>query len=286
MNRVQAILLRVGLAGCGVACMAPGCNGDVLADSTFRLWCGDTLCDWQLDAGHVKQAATWHPDDYGVELVDAPTQISQKTTEGSSCMEFSAIADVEASAQAKIQVDFNFDDVVDFEAPIPESHWAKTSTLIHAPEHYGDTLRFIVRKEGTGRAVLAEIRLQRVTTCTGAAPTLRNVPIGEQCASPSECDSGVCCNGICAPCCSPSPNTCKAGVACAPPKVNFPNPLTGAPPALPMLCAPGESQGAAGDACINANDCASGTCTGATPVSACYGDAGCAVVKVRAGTCR
>ena len=103
MNRVQAILLRVGLAACGALCMAPGCNGDVLSDSTFRLWCGDTLCDWQLDAGHVKQAATWHPDDYGVELVDTPTQISQKTTEGSSCMEFSAIADVEASAQMPLQ---------------------------------------------------------------------------------------------------------------------------------------------------------------------------------------
>jgi hypothetical protein len=191
MNARQ-ILLRLALVCSGAMCMAPGCDGDVLADSTFRLWCGDALCDWHTDAGHVKQASTWHPDDYGVELVDAPTQISQDTKEGAPCMEFSAVADVDVASQTKIQVDWNADGVVDFESPVAATHWGRTSTLVFAPDGWGSELRFIVRKDGGGRAVLAEMRLRVVQTCTGARPTLRHVASGSACAADAECESGTC----------------------------------------------------------------------------------------------
>ena len=143
----KTLAAKVTLVGCAVACMAPGCNGDVLNDSTFRLWCGDSLCAWHLDAGHVKQTSTWHADDYGVELLDTPTQISQDTREASDCMEFSAVADVDAAAGTRVQVDFNLDGVPDFDEAIAETHWGRARLLIHAPEHftdYGDRIRVIL----------------------------------------------------------------------------------------------------------------------------------------------
>ena len=189
---VRSVLLRLSLALAGAMCMAPGCDGDVLSDSTFRLWCGDTLCDWRLDTGQVKQASTWHPDDYGVELVDAPTQISQESSEGAPCMEFSAVADVEAASQTKVLVDWNLDGVTDFEAPVAETHWGRTSTLVFAPDGWGDKLRFFIRKDTAGHSVLAEIRLRVAHTCAGTRPTLRHVASGNACAADAECESGTC----------------------------------------------------------------------------------------------
>ncbi len=286
----KTLAAKVTLVGCAVACMAPGCNGDVLNDSTFRLWCGDSLCAWNLDAGHVKQTSTWHADDYGVELLDTPTQISQDTREASDCMEFSAVADVDAAAGTRVQVDFNLDGVPDFDEAIAETHWGRARLLIHAPDHfndYGDRVRVILRKNGVGRAVLAEIRLQRVETCTGGRTTLRHVAVGESCVSPAECESSVCCGSICSTCCATGPNACTGGDACGRPRVVAPTPSPGGElAAVPSLCGPGLSHGAAGAPCINANDCASNACEGATPESECFGDAGCFVTKVHPGKCR
>ena len=137
-------------------------------------------------------SSTWHPDDYGVELVDAPTQISQESSEGAPCMEFSAVADVEAASQTKVLVDWNLDGVTDFEAPVAETHWGRTSTLVFAPDGWGDKLRFFIRKDTAGHSVLAEIRLRVAHTCAGTRPTLRHVASGNACAADAECESGTC----------------------------------------------------------------------------------------------
>ena len=38
------------------ATLGGDCEGDIVQDPTFRDWCGDSLCAWHLDAGHVAQA--------------------------------------------------------------------------------------------------------------------------------------------------------------------------------------------------------------------------------------
>lgn len=284
-------ILRGAVVLAGMACMAPGCDGDVLNDPTFHLWSDDgkTLRDWTLDVGTVHRAPTWHPNDYGIELVDTPTQISQASDQISECMEFSAIGDVEASAQAKLQVDFNGDGTPDFDSPIAETHWRMTKTLIFTPEGYTAApalsfvrprTRFLLRKDGPGRAVLAEIRVRKTTGCSGPRLELKGVAIGSNCASASQCASGTCCNAVCSACCAGpgASNACRDGVACTAAKID--SIAHG-----PMLCGAGESKGARGDACVNSNDCASQTCTGTVFHRVCFDGGVCAVDSLVAGRC-
>ena len=299
-------LLRAAIVLAGAACMAPGCNGDVLSDPTFHLWCGEQLCTWKTDAGSVRRVPTWHANDYGVELVDTPTQISQETTEGSECMEFSAVADVEARAQVRIQVDFNLDGVPDFDEAIDETHWRPTKKIIHTPKGRGAHFRFIIRKEGTGRAVLAEMRLVRATSCTNPVIELKYLGIGDTCGSDAECKDGLCDTlslpqadggvavlpGTCGAC--SAARFCANGGVCKKPERTeldlspgfFYEPR-------PNLCAPGEAKGAAGEPCVADIDCASSTCEGVVlhPNPACDGGVGlagtsCKPTGVRAGRCR
>jgi hypothetical protein len=293
-------LLRMGIVLAGAASMAPGCNNDVLQDSTFRLWCGDNLCAWRLDTGSVKRVPTWHPDDYGVELADTPTQISQTTTEGSECMEFSAVADVDATASASIQVDFNFDGKPDYRWPLPETHWRPTKTLIFGPLGMSSQFRFMVRKDGTGHAALAEIRLQRADGCTDPRVALAtsSLGIGDLCNEDAQCTSGICCGlpatepdagvvlGRCSACCTATPLRPCANGGCLEPK-GFETAYVA--DRLPLLCAPGTRSGRTGDPCTGPDDCASQQCEGTVvyPNSAtCEAGSACTVLAVHAGACR
>lgn len=305
--------LRVAVVLGGAACMAPGCNGDVLSDPNFHIWCGESLCSWKTDVGSVRRVPTWHPNDFGVELVDAPTQISQETTEGSECMVFSAVADVDARAQVKVQVDFTLDGTPDFEVPIAETHWRPAKTIIHAPPGHGTTFRFILRKEGEGHAALAEMRLQRAdaSECSAPAIDLHDLAVGDRCATNAECKGGLCDTvkvraedggsnelpGTCGACASNT--TCGNGTRCRKPD-RTELALTAAfffDP-RPNLCGPGEVKGATGESCVAPSDCASGACDDvllhANP--ACDGGVrtdgiglvgtGCEPIGVRAGRCR
>lgn len=55
-----------------------GCEEDV-EDPSFQAWCGDMLCSWDTETGRIARVGTWHPSDYGVELVETPTILSQVT---------------------------------------------------------------------------------------------------------------------------------------------------------------------------------------------------------------
>jgi hypothetical protein len=280
--------------------MAPGCNGDVLRDSAFKLWCGPTdneLCDWQVDQGNVGKTPTWNDHEFGVELIDVGTQISQISTEGSDCMEFSAVADVEAAADVIIGIDFDLDGQADYTSPVSETHWHVARTVIFGPSGYGKTVHVVVRKRGDGHAVLAEIRLQRVTTCTGARFEMKEVPIGGLCWANAQCASGICCGqqddvnggvvslGACSQCCA-TKAPCSDGAACKP-RTDMPIGTYGAPP---QLCDPQDHHGKANDPCFDDQDCQSG-CEGASVVkdSSCAdaGPAGpCPAAEMHAGHCR
>lgn len=273
---------RIAIILAGAACMAPGCDRDALDDSTFRLWCDDSLCKWRTDAGSVLRVPTWHPNDYGVELVGVPTQISQDTSEGAECMEFSAVANVEASALATIRIDWDFDGVADFEAPIGESNWRPVKTLIHAPEGFGASLRFSLRKDGPGRAALAEIRLQRLGSCEGPRVEMKARALGDLCTAAAQCASGVC-TLVCSQC--DDTHACAGGASCAR-RTDMTAPYTFQ---LPLQCAPQTSAGAAGDPCITGDDCAAHACDGAIvrrDASCADAAASCPIASVRSGRCR
>jgi hypothetical protein len=247
----------------------------------------------------VNKVPTWNDHEFGAELATTGTQISQVSNEGSDCMEFSAVADVDAAALVKIGIDFDLDGTEDYTSPIDETHWHVARTLIHAPLGYGKDLRFVVRKEGDGRAVLAEIRLQRVTTCTGARVLLHGLPVGDACSDDTQCASGICCGrtdvpdgdggtatflGSCSQCCGN--RACTGGATCKARSDTQLNPFI----APPLQCDPQQKHGAKDDPCFDDTDCQS-TCDGASFVKdpSCA-DAGpgtsCATVEVHAGRCR
>jgi hypothetical protein len=243
------------------------CQGNIVQDPTFRDWCGDALCAWHTDHGQIQRVPTWDPQDFGVSFLDG-SEISQVTEESqATCILFTSVGDIAPSAQMTVSVDFDNDGTVDYTAPLGAATWQKVQAEISAPPAYTG-ITFHVSKNGTGTAILAEMRIQETTGCTATAPTLQNLGLGETCSSTSECAAGLVCPGqsdagisVCSQCDDAAP--CGGGVACARWSVF-----------LPGQCGPGKGLGSAGAPCVAGSDCASGKCDGARAVSLRSDDAG------------
>jgi hypothetical protein len=251
----RATLLAAALFG--VVSLGDDCDGDIVSDPTFRDWCGNSLCSWTTDSGNISQAPTWNADDLGVSFNQTPTQISQVTDESSAtCIQFTSVANVDVSAQMVLEVDFNNDGTIDSSTPIA-GNWQQFQTEITAPTgYYGIT--FHIRKQGTGNAVLAEMRIQSTTGCTAPPPVLTNLPLGDGCGADSECASNVCGGGdyffstvnpVCSLCsasqgCSGPGQTCQLG------RYGF------------MQCSPGGHLGVSNANCTTNSDCESNHCDG------------------------
>ncbi len=308
-----------------VAALAVACDEDLLDDATFHAWCGDALCAWTVEAGSVRKAPTWHPKDYGVELVDTPTVISQHVKAGTTgldqtpakCIEFTTVADVDPSAQVTIGMDFDDDGTIDDEQPIAATGFHVAATHVTAPPAY-DGLRIVIAKKGVGRAVLAEIRAvakDGQDACTAPPVEVAGVPLGVPCTRDSECRSNVCCEGTCGECCgkvvsqSPLPGggslvtsdgVCTNGAKCTATKD-----ANGVQDRR-FQCGGGAHDRPPGADCYGGSDCASGSCDGASAKAiggdvfgpdagihdcpnAAYPDPGgadCIFVSVRGGRCR
>jgi hypothetical protein len=272
--------LSFSLVALGVGIVVAACDEELLDDATFRLWCGDALCAWKLESGHVRKAPTWHENDFGIELVDTPTVISQELKKSARCLVFTTMADVAPSAQVTVGIDFTGDGVVDYEQPIAATGFREVTTQVTAPR---STVlpRLYVGKRGSGRAVLAQLRLRVGNDCSAPTLRLRDRPLGSPCTlgSPSECSSGVCCEGICAECCvkpdgldltddggagTPPEVRCRDIATCTRRRV----PEADSPFAVaPLQCNPGRRLRASGAVCLADDDCASGECVGASSLA-------------------
>jgi hypothetical protein len=181
--------LALGFAALG---MFAACGDNLIADPSFDLWCGAELCAPWETTGHVTRIKTWHERDYGVSLDDASSLSQVSSKDPVRCIEFDVIADVSASAEVWLEMDFRDDGTVDYRQLIPESHWASLRYLVKGPTWY-DQVRFSLKKEGHGRAVLAQIRATPGDDC-GNSPALPldDRPSGAACESDDQCTSGVC----------------------------------------------------------------------------------------------
>jgi hypothetical protein len=245
----------------GLVTLGGDCDGDIVQDPTFRDWCGDSLCAWHLDAGHIQQAPTWNENDLGVSFLDPGTQISQVTTEASAtCILFTSVANIDPAADMTIAVDFNSDGSFESKTPLGSATWQKVQTEITAPAAY-QGITFVLTKNGGGTAVLAEMRIQSSTGCSASPVSIDagTLQFGEKCADSTECAAGLTCTGdptdqLCSQCSASAP--CVNGAACTARGVFFPS-----------QCGPGQGLGKPGDPCLNGSDCASGACDGAIPVA-------------------
>jgi hypothetical protein len=168
------------------------CGESLIRDPSFDLWCKDTLCaPWEV-SGHVRRVPTWHRSDYGVSLDDDALISQLSTHDPTACIAFTLIADVEASAQVWLEMDFNDDGSSEFKEVIPESHWAKQRFNAQTPRSYKN-VRFILRKLGHGRAVLAQITAETNGDCgeKRALPATHRENSSE-CSSAGQCDGGAC----------------------------------------------------------------------------------------------
>jgi hypothetical protein len=199
------------------------CGDNLIRDPSFDLWCGAALCAPWETSGHVSRVKTWHVRDYGVALDDGAALSQLSTSDPVSCIEFEVIADVDASAQVWLEMDFRDDGSTEYRQLIPESHWAKLSYLVTAPTWY-DNIRFSLKKLGHGRAVLAQIRATPGDGCEGPPPQLVDRPAAASCDTDDQCSSGVCGlaspdleifglnRGACGDCSTEAP--CPAGLQC------------------------------------------------------------------------
>jgi hypothetical protein len=250
----------------GFAMMGDDCQGDIVNDPAFRDWCGANLCAWQTDYGQIQRVPTWIAEDFGVSFLDNAdgrppgTEISQVTQEnGATCILFTSVGNIDPQANMVVKADFDNDGTIDYTAPLGAANWTQVQTEITAPAGYNG-ITFYVAKEGTGTAVLAEMRIQSTTGCTAPPPALNPLfSLGGSCAATSECKQGLVCalegdagTGYCSQCSAESP--CTAGVACAQRSVF-----------LPFQCGPGDGLGASTAPCIADSDCQSGVCLNATP---------------------
>jgi hypothetical protein len=224
MTRALHLILPIALLA---SPLSGGCDEEV-EDPSFQAWCGNTLCAWDLEAGRIARVGTWHPSDYGVDLVETPTILSQVTgrptselldvevldverycsdlaglylpdtndcirqvsTSASSCMRFEVTADVEDTAQVMIEVDYGADGSVDHMQPMVASDWEPVSFLTSLPTWPG-LVRYRIHKRGTGRAVIAHFGVRLATDCVDPV-TVDERPLGVACETGAQCAGGVC----------------------------------------------------------------------------------------------
>jgi hypothetical protein len=164
------------------------------------------------------------------------------------------------------------DGASEYRQDIPESHWAKLRFFVKTPSWY-DSVRFILRKNGTGKAVLAQIKASAWGECAGDPVVLAGRPLGAPCEAADQCESALCgaasfdlhegwTHQKCGECSNDDP--CADGAACG-----FGLSEVG----TYAHCTPaGESQ--FGASCVTGAECASGVCAPPThePCASCRGD--------------
>jgi hypothetical protein len=165
----------------------------MILDTGFDLWCGNHLCAWEVTAGNVRRVSTWHRSDYGAEMVGNPAEISQLALGKADCLEFRLQVDRDDGVDLYIEMDFQDDGTTEYSHPIPTTDFKPANYRITPPSWY-QSVRFIIRKTGPGRAVLAQVWVvgRNRNKCTAPSLGLGERPLGAVCESDDQCAVGRC----------------------------------------------------------------------------------------------
>ena len=185
---------RLILLAAAPVLMANQCEEPLVKDSGFDLWCGDTLCDWQVDEGSVAKVPTWNERDYGVALSGSTARISQllpDTSADLSCIHFDLLANVDPSVTVVLALDFD-DGGFEHMETLPSGAWTPLSYHVTAPSYFR-SLRVSITKQGDGQAALAQISASKSSDCTAPPPAdPLDRPAGATCEMSSQCGAGQC----------------------------------------------------------------------------------------------
>jgi len=230
--------------------------GKIIQDPGFDHWCGDQLCYWKLERGAIERVPTWHDGDDGAELIGddvAISQVTAVTSDDTHCIRFAMLADVEETAEVRLEADVFDDGTVDWSERIPTSSWEKVTFRIGLRGSY-EGIKFRITKVGSGHATLAQIGAD--VPDEGGCPSFVDItarPLGARCTLDTDCAGGICEEYVC--------SACRDDAACATGEV------CGREDHAPggrvdwHTCVAAASR-AIGELCFAASECASGACDG------------------------
>jgi hypothetical protein len=179
-----------------------GCGSSDTRNPEFDRWCGGLPCEWMVE-GDVERVGTWHTNDYAVQLVSDDAQLEQVNgalNEYNNCLDFGLVAKIDRGVRVFLELDFMNDGKVDFSQQLPMSDWDRLTFKITAPDWYRG-VRFIVRKAGPGRAIVAELGASAGWGgCTAPPVELADRPAGAHCSSDDQCGRGACNGSVCTGC--------------------------------------------------------------------------------------
>lgn len=206
MNHIKQSVAKTTLAVAAFFLLTGYSSCDpIITNNGFDLWCGDQLCDWDMESGSIKRVATWHEADRGIQMGTGDVAFSQFSDINYShtrCIRFDIIANIEGAASVTLEADYFDDGIIDFERSIPGTNWEPSSYLLALPPNYWG-IRFRLRKEGAEVAVIAQLQAEESDECIDLPTDPVQAPLGVPCGGSLECSSGVCSDlyfGICSEC--------------------------------------------------------------------------------------
>jgi hypothetical protein len=207
--RLAVGLLSAWLCACSSASNTPP---PPIAHSMIQRWCDAHPCGWDAPEGAIARVGSWHPNDYAVELVTDDALLSQLNetidSQQARCLAFTLVADIADDAKVYLELDFLDDGIIDFQQQIPASHWQVRTFKISTPTWYRG-VRYILRKESPGHAVVAELNAEVAQGCTAPPVPLLERPDGANCDGDDECRGGHCRDEVCSTC-----SAAQAGGTC------------------------------------------------------------------------
>lgn len=211
--RIACVLALTGVLS---ACMELGIG----SATGLVQWCGPSLCSWQTDSGTIKRVKTWSKHDHGISLEGIGTRISLLSEAGPiKCLQMSVHVDADPEAALSLLLDFNDDGQIEYEHEVPAGDWKWSFFRLTPPVDYR-SVRYIVSKQGAGRAVLDQVKVQEVADSGWGNPCKDDPPLllndGATCTVDESCSSGLCASGRCSSCgvARGSTQACANGLGC------------------------------------------------------------------------
>lgn len=227
---------------------------EAIRDPSFQLWCGDRLCEWELESGEIDRIPTWHEQELGLRFASRDTAISQKLDiDPGACLFFRILADVSPAANFRLEFDVLDDGVVDQSQRIAVRRFQAVEFIDLVPM-WTDQVRLRLIAD-TGSVRIAQIRAQAIarSECGLRDPIeVPDRPLGAGCVEGRQCASEICSRNVCTLCANDS--DCSEGEVC-----NRVLAEAGSPLSSHQACVPKGSV-AQGEPCTTSEACERGVC--------------------------